>query len=65
MNRIAQRYEKWHLDLWDANRWLLQQAGVTDIYTAGVCTFKSADYYSARRDTIETGRNMNCIFIIE
>lgn len=69
MERIAKRYPsanqttKWHIDLWDANRWLLESCGVTRIHTANVCTFNSSDYYSARRDTIKTGRNINGIVL--
>ena len=28
MERIAVRKAKWHIDLWQANRWLLEEAGV-------------------------------------
>lgn len=69
MQRIARRYpcvqggERWHLDLWEANRWQLLEAGVQDIHVQGICTLSSPDYYSARRETINTGRNMNGIFI--
>lgn len=69
MQRLARRYpcaqggERWHVDLWDANRWVLEQCGVADIHIAGVCTRSTLDYYSARRETISTGRNLNCIMI--
>lgn len=63
MDRIARREAKWHLDLFEANRWLLERRGVTDIFVDGTCTFRSPDFYSARRDTINTGRNLNCILI--
>lgn len=56
--------EKWHLDLWEANRWLLEQAGVERIHVASVCTFSQVDrYYSARQETIKTGRNINGIML--
>lgn len=69
MSRIASRYpspdgERWHIDLWQANRWVLEQCGVTHIYIEGTCTMLSPDYYSARRETINTGRNMNGIMIL-
>ena len=66
MERIARRWPsgKWHIDLWDANRWILEQCGVTDIYTAGEDTMTSPLYYSARRETINTGRNYNWIEIL-
>ena len=54
---------KWHLDLWEANRWLLEQAGVTRIHVDGTDTMTSAGFYSARRDTIKTGRNINGIML--
>lgn len=57
--------QKWHIDLWEANRWLLELQGVTNIQTAGICTFKHChEYYSARRETINTGRNINGIILI-
>lgn len=65
IERIAVRKVKWHLDLWQANRWLLEEAGVLDIHVASMCTYKdSARFYSARREGIETGRNMNGIMLI-
>jgi copper oxidase (laccase) domain-containing protein len=64
MERIAVRKAKWHIDLWQANRWLLEEAGVHDIHVAGICTYNnSAQFYSARREGIDTGRNMNGIFL--
>lgn len=71
MDRIAKAYPhpheekgaRWHIDLWDANRWLLEQQGVEDILIEGTCTRTSMDFYSARRETINTGRNYNGILI--
>lgn len=71
MQRIAQRWlpndehpeGKWHIDLWEANRWELEQCNVSDIFVAGVDTFTSPLYYSARRESINTGRNYNWITI--
>ena len=69
MERIARRFpssngrEAWHIDLWDANRFLLQELGVDDIFVEGTCTRSSEDFYSARRETINTGRNYNGIVI--
>jgi len=51
------------IDLWEANRWLLEEMGVEDIYIQGTCTRASMDFYSARRETINTGRNYNGILI--
>lgn len=64
MQRIARRETKWHLDLFQANAWLLEEMGVTDIHIDGTCTFLSPDLYSARRDTIHTGRNLNGIVLL-
>lgn len=69
MQRIAKRFpgdggEAWHIDLWEANRWLMEQKGVTDIFVQGICTRSSMDFYSARRETINTGRNYNGIMIL-
>ena len=32
-------------------------------FVQGICTMSSPELYSARRETINTGRNMNGIFI--
>lgn len=64
MERIATRMEKWHIDLWEANRWLLEECGITDITVAGIDTMTSAEYFSARRETINTGRNYNVIMML-
>ena len=70
MERMAKRYpcrtggERWHLDLWEANRWLLENMGVADVHVAGVCTKASPLFYSARRETIDTGRNYNGILLV-
>ena len=73
MERIAQRKpsksssngetERTFIDLWEANRWLLEEVGVEDIFVQGTCTRSSMDFYSARRETINTGRNYNGIVI--
>ena len=63
MERIARKAARWHIDLWEANRWLLEELGVSDIYIQGTCTRTSEDFYSARRETINTGRNYNGIYI--
>ena len=51
-----------HIDLWRANEWLLQEAGVSEIQVAGICTYKNNDrYFSARREGTKCGRIINCI----
>ena len=71
MSKIAKRYpsdcdEKWHIDLWEANRIALLTSGVKNenIHTAGICTFANhKDFFSARRLGIESGRIFNGIMI--
>jgi polyphenol oxidase len=51
--------EKPHLDLWKANTFALQQTGVPgpQIEIASVCTYENTQqFFSARREGIETGR---------
>jgi len=53
-----------HIDLWRANQWLLEQAGVKsqNIQVAGICTYQNNDrFYSARREGTKCGRIINCI----
>ena len=64
MERISSREKKWHIDLWEANRWLLEEMGVKDICVSGIDTRTSPCWYSARRETINTGRNYNAIFFL-
>ena len=52
-----------HIDLWEANRWLLLQAGVRpeNILLAGIDTYTSPDFFSARREGVQCGRIINAI----
>ena len=51
-----------HIDLWRANEWLLEEAGVTSIQLTGICTYQHNDrFYSARREGAKCGRIINCI----
>lgn len=66
MNRIARKYEKWHLDLWEANRIQLLEQGVKPerIETAGLCTYNHyEDFFSARRLGIRSGRILSGIML--
>lgn len=68
MQRLARRYpsfdgERWHINLKDANRWMLEQNGIKDIVVSDVDTMMNLHYYSARRETINTGRIINGIMI--
>lgn len=59
MNRIAVRYEKWHIDLPECNRLQLIETGVQaeNITNSAICTYdNAADYFSARRLGINSGR---------
>lgn len=64
MNRMARKYEKWHLDLWEANRMQLLAKGVLpeQIEVAGICTYQHyEDFFSARRLGIKSGRILSGI----
>lgn len=73
METIAMRYpasdgvgEKWHLDLWSANRHLMLGSGVPDenITVSGVCTHRQYErFFSARRMGVKSGRILNGIMI--
>ena len=55
-----------HIDLWKANRWLLEPAGVKpqNIQVAGICTYRNNNrFYSARREGLKCGRIINVIKI--
>ena len=55
-----------HIDLWEANKWILLESGVKEenIWISGIDTFLAPDFFSARREGIECGRNINAIRII-
>lgn len=67
MNRILSRNaetNKPHIDLWEANRLQLLNAGVLpgNIEIAGLCTYtRSEDFFSARRQGINCGRMLTGI----
>lgn len=79
MDRIARRFpvgavqdasahDKWHIDLWEANRLSLVRSGVLpeNIQMAGICTYTHHDrFFSARRLGIHSGRILNGIFLTE
>lgn len=59
MEQISKRYNKWHIDLPACNRLQLIAAALSpqNIKVSPVCTFQqSADYFSARRLGINSGR---------
>ena len=72
MHKIAKLYpaadggEKWHIDLWETNSYILQQSGIekSQIHTAGICTFTHhEEFFSARRLGIKSGRIFNGIML--
>ena len=66
MSRIARKYAKWHLDLWEANRLQLLSQGVLPghIEVAGICTYQQhEDFFSARRLGIQSGRILSGIMM--
>lgn len=72
MKKIARRYpaehdEKWHIDLWEANRLQMIGCGVKaeNITSVGICTYRHHDdFFSARRLGINSGRIFNGIMIL-
>ena len=59
MARIARRYRKWHIDLWECNRLQLMEVGIlqANIQIAGICTYQQLDdFFSARRLGLNSGR---------
>jgi len=55
-----------HIDLFKANRWLLEKAGVQpgNISVCGLDTYTEESLYSARREGPACGRNINAIRLI-
>ncbi len=57
---------KWHIDLWEANRIQLEQAGipVAQVEIAGICTYINKErFFSARRLGIKSGRMLSGIML--
>lgn len=54
-----------HIDLWLANKWILQESGVREktISISGIDTYSDPSFFSARREGIECGRNINAIML--
>jgi len=54
-----------HIDLWEANRWLLEQAGVKpeNIQICGIDTYTNDSFFSARREGYSCGRIINSIML--
>ena len=60
------REQRWHIDLWEANRLQLHATGIMpeNIQLAGICTYDNCDdYFSARRLGTASGRILTGIII--
>ena len=55
-----------HIDLKAANRFLLEESGIPSrsIYDCGIDTFTAPAFFSARRETIMTGRTVSSIMLL-
>jgi YfiH family protein len=54
---LINKKEKKHFDLWEANRILLESAGVGQVIASGICTAcNTDDWFSHRRENGQTGR---------
>ena len=55
-----------HIDLWKANQWLLEQAGISkeNIQVSAIDTYTTEAYFSARREGFQCGRIINTIKLI-
>lgn len=56
-----------HIDLWAANRWLLEQAGLPPVHIqiCGIDTYSDASFFSARREGVHCGRIINSLCLME
>ena len=55
-----------HIDLFRANKWILEQSGVPadNIQISGIDTYTDLSFFSARREGTACGRNINAIRLI-
>jgi YfiH family protein len=55
-----------HINLFKANRWLLEEAGVPhgNIQVHGIDTYTDTSFFSARREGTACGRNINSIKLL-
>jgi len=55
-----------HIDLFRANRWILEECGVRpeNIHVHDIDTFRDPSFFSARREGVHCGRNINAIRMI-
>lgn len=50
-----------HINLFKANKWILEESGVRDIQVFDIDTFTDTSFFSARREGTACGRNINAI----
>lgn len=55
-----------HIDLFEANRWLLEETGFSssNIQTAMIDTYTDLSFFSARREGVQCGRIINSIRLV-
>lgn len=53
-----------HIDLFRANKWILEESGVRDIQVFDIDTFTDTSFFSARREGTACGRNINAIKLV-
>lgn len=55
-----------HIDLFTANRWILEDCGITpgNIYVSGIDTYTDPSFFSARREGNSCGRIINSIRMV-
>ena len=55
-----------HIDLPLANKWILQECGIPDenIQVCDIDTYRDPSFFSARREGVQCGRNINAIRMI-
>ena len=55
-----------HIDLFQSNRWLLETIGLPakNIYVLAIDTYRDSSFFSARREGVQCGRNINAIRMI-
>ena len=55
-----------HIDLFQANEWLLQERGIRpgNIRVDAIDTYRDPTFFSARREGVQCGRNINAIKLL-
>lgn len=53
-----------HIDLFKANKWILEESRVRDIQVFDIDTFTDTSFFSARREGTACGRNINAIKLV-